>query len=96
MRQEGKVALYRRYIEFVHKFHRWLYKGGANQAEVEATTYELYEFVRPSFTREVIRADQMAAFPQGNEYLRELWQSIAAHGLRFDSTRKRKLCGTKW
>ena len=51
-----------------------MYEGGTNRANVEATTAELYEFARPSFTGEVVAADQVAPFPQGDAYLDALWQ----------------------
>ena len=78
LRREGKAALNRRYIGSVHKFHRWMYEGGASRANVEATTAELYAFARPSFTGDVVTADQVAPFPEGDAYLKALWQSEEA------------------
>ena len=69
----SKAVLNTRYIESLHKFHRWLW-GWVSRTVVEATTVKLYEFVCPSFTEKVIKVDQMVAFPQGNEYLKELWK----------------------
>jgi hypothetical protein len=78
LRREGKAALNRRYIGSVQKFHRWIYEGGGSWANVEATTAELYDFARPSFTGEVVTAKQVAPFPRGDEYLKTLWQNEAA------------------
>lgn len=57
LRQENKAALNRWYIGSVHKFHCWMYKGGASRTNIEATTNELCEFARPNFTEEIIVAD---------------------------------------
>ena len=73
LRGENKAALNRRYIGSVHKFHRWMYEGGgASRANVEATTAELYDFARPSFTGKVVTAEQVASFPRGDVYLKAL------------------------
>jgi hypothetical protein len=53
-------------------------RGGASRANVEATTAELYEFARPSFTGEVVTVEQVAPFPRGEEYLKALWQNETA------------------
>ena len=86
LRREGKAALNRRYIGSVHKFHRWMYEGGASQANVEATTAELYNFARPSFTGEVISAEQVPPFLRGDAYLKALWQHEGAPGTPFRIT----------
>ena len=51
--------------------------GGASRANVEATTTELNDFARPSFTGEVVTAEQVAPFPWDDEYLKALWQNEA-------------------
>lgn len=48
-----------RYIGSVYKFHKRMYEGGTSQADVKATTVELYEFARSNFTGEVIQADHV-------------------------------------
>lgn len=53
-------------------------RGGASRANVEATTAELYEFARPSFTGEVVTAEQVAPFPRDEEYSKALWQNETA------------------
>ena len=78
LRREGKAVLNRRYIGSVHKFHRWMYEGGASRANVEATAAELYDFARPSFTGDVVTAEQVVSFPRGDNYLKALWQNEAA------------------
>lgn len=75
LREESSHALNRRYIRSVHKFHMWIYDGGASRAAIEATTEEFYAFALPSFTGDITLAEQMPSFPQGEEYLKELWQS---------------------
>lgn len=57
-----------------------MYEGRASRWNVKATTTELYEVVRLSFTGEVVRADQIAPFLLDKGYLRELWQSDAEPG----------------
>ena len=39
---------------------------------------ELYDFARPSFTGEVVTAEQVAPFPRGDKYLKTLWQNEVA------------------
>ena len=55
-------------------------RGGTSRANVEATTAELYDFARPSFTGEVITAEQIPPFPRGDAYLKALWQHEGAPG----------------
>ena len=52
--------------------------GGASRANVKPTTAELYEFARPSFTGEVVTAEQDVPFPRDKTYLKALWQNKAA------------------
>ena len=54
-----------------------MHEGGANWANVEATTAELYDFARPNFTREVVTAKHVASFPRDNEYIKALLQNEA-------------------
>ena len=49
-----------------------------SRTNVEATTAELYDFVCPSFTGEVVTAEQVAPFPRVDDYLKTLWQNEAA------------------
>lgn len=60
-----------------------MYEGGASKANIEAITAKLYEFVQPSFTGEVVRADQVALFLWSKAYIRELWQSNEEFGTLF-------------
>lgn len=83
LRDEGSHALNRRYMGSVHKFHRWIYDGGASRAELEATTEELYNYALPSFSGEITTAAQMPPFPRGDEYLKGLWQSERQPGTPF-------------
>lgn len=60
-----------------------MYEGGASRFNVEATTAELYEFARPSFTGEEIESHQVSPFTREDEYLKALWQNEEAAGTPF-------------
>lgn len=62
LRREVKMALNKRYIDSYQKFHMWMYEGGTSQTNIKAATTELYDFVCPSFKREIIRADRITPF----------------------------------
>ena len=57
--------------------------GGVSWANVEATTAELYDFTRPSFTGEVVSPDQVTLFSRGDAYLKALWQHERMLGTPF-------------
>lgn len=83
LRREGKAALNRRYLGSVHKFHRWMYNGGASMANIDATMEELYDYALPSFSGDIVEMEQVPVFPQGEAYLRALWQSGTTPGTPF-------------
>lgn len=60
-----------------------MYEGGTSRANIEATTAELYEFVRPSFTGEVVEANQVVSFLRCDDYLKALWQNEVEAGIPF-------------
>ena len=78
LRRKSKAALNRRYISGRSISLTVGCIRGGESGQHRGHDAELYDFARPSFTGEVVTAEQIAPFPRGDEYLKALWQNEAA------------------